>query len=409
MKTENPLIRMSEYKNLLCFFLICFCQLAYAQSKIVTGAEQMNEYMPSLKYKRVGLVVNQTSMIGNTHIVDSLKHLNIIIKAVFAPEHGFRGDHSAGARVASGKDAKTGVKVISLYGSHKKPTKEDLKDIDVVIFDIQDVGARFYTYISTLHYVMEACAEHKKLLIVLDRPNPNGHYVDGPVLDMKYQSFVGMHPVPVVHGLTIGEYATMINGEKWLKDGLQCSLKVVKMKHYDHSTPYVLPVKPSPNLPTQASIQLYPSVCFFEGTSYSLGRGTAHPFECIGKPENTTGDYTFTPRSIPGVAENPPYKNKLCRGHLLTGFASTIMKQEPRLYLDWVIDLYQQDTSKATYFTDFFDTLAGTDELRKQIMEGKTENEIRESWQPKLTAYRAIRVKYLLYQDFMTIYKAKKP
>lgn len=399
---------MSEYKNLLCFFLICLFQLSHAQSNITMGAEQTSEFVPLLKNKRAGLVVNQTSIIGKSHLVDSLKKLHVNIRAIFAPEHGFRGDHSAGAKVASGKDPKTGLKVISLYGNHKKPTKDDLKDIDIVIFDIQDVGARFYTYISTLHYVMEACAENKKGLIVLDRPNPNGFYVDGPVLEKKYQSFVGMHPVPVVHGLTIGEYATMINGEKWLKDSIQCDLTVIRMKGYDHNSRYVLPEKPSPNLPTEASVYLYPSVCFFEGTNYSLGRGTSKPFECIGKPQNTSGDYTFTPKAIAGVAENPPYKNQLCRGHLLTGFANTVFKQEPRIYLDWIINLYQEDTSKQTYFNDFFDTLAGTDELRKQIIAGKTESEIRASWQDQLNAYKKVRIKYLLYKEFTVIHTLKK-
>ncbi len=404
MKNLNP-FRMSEYKKLLCFFMLCLFQLAHGQPKMITGAEQLNSYLPLLKGKKIGLVVNQTSMIGKTHLVDSLQKLSVSIKAIFAPEHGFRGNHGAGVHIKSNKDAKTGLNVISLYGNHKKPTKEDLKDIQVVIFDIQDVGARFYTYISTLHYVMEACAENKKQLIILDRPNPNGFYVDGPVLDKKYQSFVGMHPVPVVHGMTIGEYAQMINGEKWLKDGIACDIKVITMKGYTHNDRYDLPVKPSPNLPTFESIALYPSLCFFEGTNYSLGRGTNKPFECFGKPENTTGDYTFTPKAISGVAENPPYKNKLCRGYLVTGFVNTIFTKEPRLYLDWLISLYQEDTSKQTFFTDFFDTLAGTDMLRKQITEGKTEADIRASWQPALNQFRVTRKKYLLYTDFIYFYK----
>jgi uncharacterized protein YbbC (DUF1343 family) len=399
---------MSEYKNLLCFFLICLFQFSHAQSNIITGAEQTSEYVPALRGKRVGMVVNQTSMIRKTHLVDSLKKFNINIRAIFAPEHGFRGDHGAGIAVKSSKDLKTGIKVVSLYGNHKKPTKDDLKDIDVVVFDIQDVGARFYTYISTLHYVMEACAENKKQLIVLDRPNPNGFYVDGPVLDKKFQSFVGMHPVPVVHGLTIGEYAMMINGEKWLKEGIQCNLKIVRIKGYDHNSRYVLPVKPSPNLPTEASIYLYPSLCFFEGTNYSVGRGTNKPFECVGKPQNITGDFKFIPKAVAGVAENPPYKDKLCKGHLLTNFATTVLKKEPRLYLDWVINLYQEDTSKQTYFNDFFDTLAGTDELRKQIIAGKTESEIRDLWIPQLDIYRQVRMRYLLYKDFEVIHKIKQ-
>ncbi|MES2559844.1 MAG: DUF1343 domain-containing protein [Bacteroidota bacterium] len=404
MKNLNP-FRMPEYKKLLGFFMLCLFQPAFAQPKMMTGAQQVNNYLPLLKGKKVGLVVNQTSTIGATHLVDSLKKLSVNIRAIYAPEHGFRGNHGAGIHIKSSKDAKTGVNVISLYGNHKKPTKEDLKDVQVVVFDIQDVGARFYTYISTLHYVMEACAENNKQLIILDRPNPNGFYVDGPVLDKKYQSFIGMHPIPVVHGMTIGEYAKMINGEKWLKDGITCNISIIPMKGYTHNDRYDLPVNPSPNLPTSESIALYPSLCFFEGTNYSLGRGTGKPFECFGKPENTTGDYTFTPKAIPGVAENPPHKNKLCRGYLVSAFANTILKNEPRIYLDWLISVYQEDTSKATFFTDFFDKLAGTDELRKQITEGKTEAEIRASWTPALNQFRVTRKKYLLYPDFVYFYK----
>jgi uncharacterized protein YbbC (DUF1343 family) len=275
----------------------------------------------------------------------------------------------------------------------------------VVIFDIQDVGARFYTYISTLHYVMEACAQQKKPLIIFDRPNPNGNYIDGPILNPKFKSFVGMHPIPVVHGLTIGEYAMMINGEKWLKDSVTCKLTVIKMKGYDHTVEYELPVKPSPNLPSAASIRLYPSLCFFEGTNYSLGRGTPKPFECFGKPQNTDGDFVFTPKVIAGVAENPPYKNELCRGYLLTDFANNIIKNDPHIYLTWLIEAYQQDTSKATFFSDFFDTLAGSDELRKQIVSGKTDAEIRTGWQKGLNDFQNTRARYLLYKDFEFIYK----
>jgi uncharacterized protein YbbC (DUF1343 family) len=396
---------MVEYKKTLLFLLVCFTQVVSAQTKIVTGAEQISAYMPLLKGKTVGLVVNQTSMINHTHLVDSLKKLNVNIKAIFAPEHGFRGNHEAGATVKGGKDPATGIKIISLYGNHKKPTHGDLKDIQIVLFDIQDVGARFYTYISTLHYVMEACAENNKPLVILDRPNPNGSYIDGPILKPAYKSFVGMHPIPVVHGMTIGEYGKMINGEKWLKDSVTCKLTVIKMLNYDHRTPYELPVKPSPNLPTAASIRLYPSVCFFEGTSYSLGRGTDKPFECYGKPQNITGDYTFTPKVIPGVAENPPYKNELCRGYLLTDFSDIIIKREPRIYLNWLIDAYEQDTAKSTFFSDFFDTLAGSDELRKQIIAGKTEVEIRQSWQKGLSNFQNTRSQYLLYKDFEYVYK----
>jgi uncharacterized protein YbbC (DUF1343 family) len=408
MKMKISLLRTVEYKKTLVFFFVCFAQLTFAQQKIITGAQQISAYLPLLKGKTVGLVVNQTSTINKTHLVDSLKKLNINIKAIFAPEHGFRGDHGAGVNIKSSKDAKTGIKIISLYGNHKKPTADDLKGIQVLLFDIQDVGARFYTYISTLHYVMEACAELKKPLIILDRPNPNGFYIDGPVLDMKYKSFVGMHPIPVVHGLTIGEYAQMINGEYWLKDSLQCNMTVVQMKGYDHNTKYELPVRPSPNLPTAASITLYPSLCFFEGTNYSLGRGTDKPFECFGKPQNTDGDYTFTPKAIEGVAENPPYKNELCRGHLVTSYAQIVSKLKPQLNIDWLIYAYKQDTSKATFFNDFFNTLAGTDEFRKQIEAGKTETEIRLSWAGNLNKFQATRSKYLLYKDFDYVQKRIK-
>jgi uncharacterized protein YbbC (DUF1343 family) len=385
--------------------MICYYQFAFAQQKISMGAEQIQSYLPFIKGKSVALLVNQTSVINTTHLVDTLKKLKVNIKVIFAPEHGFRGNHGAGVNIKSGVDKQTGIKVISLYGNHKKPSKQDLKDIQVVIFDIQDVGARFYTYISTLHYVMEACAEYQKPLLIFDRPNPNGFYVDGPVLDLPFKSFVGMHPVPIVHGLTIGEYAKMINGEYWLRDSLQCAITIIKMQGYDHSVKYTLPIKPSPNLPTKASIDLYPSLCLFEGTNYSLGRGTDKPFECIGKPENKSGNYTFTPKSIPGVAENPPYQNQLCKGYLLSDFASTILANEPRLYIDWLLNLYQEDTMKSKFFTDFFDKLAGTDELRKQIITGVSENNIRKSWQPKLNQYRLKRSKYLLYKDFVFVDK----
>jgi uncharacterized protein YbbC (DUF1343 family) len=401
MKMKNALIRVSEYKSVFLFLLICFYKPSIAQ--IITGAQQTNEYLPLLKGKNIAVVVNQTSTIGSTHLVDSLRKLNVRIKTIFAPEHGFRGNYGAGIEIKSSKDTKTGLKVISLYGANKKPSKSDLKDIQVVIFDIQDVGARFYTYISTLHYVMEACAESKKQLIVLDRPNPNGYYIDGPVLQPGFQSFVGMHPVPVVHGMTIGEYARMINGEKWLKDSLKCSLTVIPMLGYDHTKKYLPPVNPSPNLTTAEAIALYPSLCFFEGTNYSLGRGTDKPFECIGKPQNTSGDYVFKPTAIKGVAENPPYKNQLCRGYQLTDFAKNIFANEPRIYLDWLINLYKEDTSKSTFFNPFFEKLAGNDSLRKQIEAGVSEGNIRKSWKPEIHKFLNKRKRYLLYPDFIYI------
>lgn len=391
---------MFEYKKIgiltLCFLGFSWYTLT---AQTITGAEQTGTYLPLLANKRVGLVVNQTSVIGHTHLVDTLLSLGVNIVTIFAPEHGFRGDHSAGAKVKSSIDPATGLHVVSLYGKNHKPSEEALRKIDVVLFDIQDVGVRFYTYLSTLHYVMEACGENGKEVLVLDRPNPNGFYVDGPVLNMKFKSFIGMHPVPVVHGLTVGEYAQMINNEGWLKDSVQCRLTVIPMLGYNHLQTYELPVKPSPNLPTPESVALYPSLCFFEGTTYSLGRGTDKPFECVGKPGNTHGNYYFTPRSIKGVAENPPHVNQECRGYLLTDFARHILPQQPRLHLDILIDMYRKDTLQYTFFTGFFNLLAGNDVLKQQIKSGLSEEDIRKSWEPELEQYLEIRKRYLLYPD----------
>ncbi len=394
---------MLKYNKTYIFFLLSFFLLCDVDAKIIVGAEQTQTYLPLIKNKNIALVVNQTSLIAKKHLVDSLLSLQIKIINIFAPEHGFRGDHSAGEKVNSTIDVKTGLPIISLYGSHKKPTVDDLKNIDVVIFDIQDVGARFYTYISTLHYVMEACAEQNIELIILDRPNPNGHYVDGPVLDLKFQSFVGMHPVPVVHGMTVGEYAQMINGEKWLNNGIQCNLKIIKVQNYTHDSMYKLPVRPSPNLPTMEAIYLYPSLCFFEGTNYSVGRGTNKPFECVGKPGNAIGDYHFTPKSIPGIADHPPQEGKDCKGFLLSKFANNYLKGSGKIYLFCLIDMYKNDTAKTKFFNDFFDKLAGSDQLRKHITEGKSEGEIRSYWKKDLEKFKIIRKKYLLYRDFTLI------
>lgn len=373
-----------------CFFNLCFAQLK-------TGAERMELYLPLLKGKKTGLVVNQTSMVGKRHLVDTLLKLNVNVKCIFAPEHGFRGNVSAGEKVASGIDPLSKLPIVSLYGNNKKPKAEQLKKLDVILFDIQDVGARFYTYISTLHYVMEACAENGKTLVLLDRPNPNGFYVDGPLLDTAYRSFVGMHPVPVVHGMTIGEYAQMINGEGWLKNGMTCKLKIIGIHRYQHETKYVPPVYPSPNLKTIESIYLYPSLCFFEGTRVSLGRGTDKPFECLGKPGSGIGNYSFTPRNIPGVAENPPFKDTLCTGYLLTDYARNFASQFPGINLYWLIEFYKKD--KSNFFNGFFDTLAGGQTLRKQIEQGLSEAEIRESWKEGLDTFRKTRKKYLMYAE----------
>ena len=365
-----------------------------------TGAECMERYLPLLEGKRVALCGNQTSVVGKTHLVDTLLARKVNLVKLFCPEHGFRGQAEAGATIASGKDPLTGLPVVSLYGKNKKPTAEQLQNIDVLLFDLQDVGCRFYTYISTLHYVMEAAAENNIKVIVLDRPNPNGFYVDGPVLEPAYKSFVGMHPVPVVYGMTIGEYARMINGEKWLANSVQCDLEVVALEGYTHQTRYELPVAPSPNLQTAESIYLYPSLCFFEGTNISVGRGTDRPFEMYGAPQLQIGDYRFTPHAIPGVSENPPHKDKVCRGFMLHEEAAKSLHKSGQLNLDYLLTAYRNYADKEQFFlgNKFIDKLAGTDQLRKWIVEGKTAEEIRASWQPGLEKFNQIRHRYLLYE-----------
>ncbi|MCJ8164910.1 DUF1343 domain-containing protein [Pontibacter sp. E15-1] len=358
-----------------------------------TGAEQVELYLPQLKGKRVGLIVNQTSVVGQTHLVDTLLSRGVDVVTIFAPEHGFRGEADAGAHVKDAKDIRTGLPIVSLYGKNKKPSAEQLKNLDVLVFDIQDVGVRFYTYISTMHYVMEAAAENKKPILVLDRPNPNGHYVDGPVLEKAHQSFVGMHPIPIVHGLTVGELAEMINGEKWLEGQRQADLTVVPVANYTHNTAYILPVKPSPNLPNAQAITLYPSLCLFEGTNVSVGRGTPTPFQVIGSPYYTDKGYSFTPESTPG-ATNPPYKGQVCYGMNLTAPA----KAQP-FTLAYLLKMYKQSTEQDKFFNSFFEKLAGTAQLREQIKAGKSEAEIRASWEPALSDYKNLRKQYLLYPE----------
>jgi len=386
---------MAKYTFLYLLFQLCFF-IGWGQT---CGADQSHLYLPMLKGKRVGLVVNQTAQVGKVHLVDFLKSKQVTITGIFAPEHGFRGDHSAGEKVKTNVDPKTGITVYSLYGNQKKPSKEVLAKMDVLIFDIQDVGARFYTYISTLHYVMEACAENNKTLIILDRPNPNGHYIDGPILDTAFKSFVGMHPVPVVHGCTIAEYALMINGEGWLKNKVQCKLEIIKIKNYKHWDAYQLPVRPSPNLPNMSSVYLYPSLCFFEGTNYSIGRGTPYPFQFVGKPNCSIGNDSLTPAHLPGIADHPPHEGKLCIGFNLTEYGKQVAFHSKQINLFWLLDLYKNDNDKANFFTPFFDKLAGTDQLRKQIMAGKSEAEIRATWQEGLDQYRKKRMRYLMYAD----------
>ncbi len=367
---------------------------------VIVGAERMDQYLPELSGQKIGLVVNQTSMVGNTHLVDTLLSRDIDIQYIFAPEHGFRGTADAGEKVADGKDTETGVNVISIYGKNRKPPKEILDQLDLVIFDIQDVGARFYTYISSMHYVMEACAENGTDFMVFDRPNPNGHYVDGPILDPAYQSFVGMHPIPIVHGMTIGEYAQMINGEGWLKDGIRCNLKVVTCENYNHQTFYELPVKPSPNLPDMRSIYLYPSTCFFEGTVASEGRGTPTPFQVYGHPDFPKGNYSFTPRSMPG-AKYPKLEGETCNGFNLSNIPLDSLQTMSRVNLNYLIDFYQGFPEKANFFkTSFFDKLAGSDQLRKAIEAGKTEAATRATWEAGLARFIEVRKEYLLYRDF---------
>ena len=403
-------MQITVKKTIIVIFLFSFTFASaqeYSDSKrsiknsgFQTAAEQTEKYLSLIRNKQIAIVANPTSTIGNTHLVDSLMNLGLQIKKVFCPEHGFRGDQEAGETVNNFIDAKTKLSVISLYGDQKKPKPADLSGIDIVIFDIQDVGARFYTYISTLHYVMEACAENNIELLVLDRPNPNGFYVDGPVLDKKFASFVGMHAVPLVHGMTIAEYARMINGEKWLNNGIQCKLQTIIVKNYNHTDYYSLPVKPSPNLLTMSAVYLYPSLCLFEGSIVSVGRGTLKPFQLLGHPKLDSLMFSFMPLSIKGMSAEPPYKNQQCYGYDLSNYSLKILRNEKKLNLFWLIDLYQRLSPKTEFFTPFFDKLAGTDQLRKQIIAGKTEEEIRQSWQVDLINFKKIRKKYLLYGDF---------
>ncbi|MEM9685780.1 MAG: DUF1343 domain-containing protein [Bacteroidota bacterium] len=368
------------------------------QPSVSVAANNTAAYLPILNNKNVGIVANQTSVIMTsdgqyTHLVDSLLTLQVNVKKVFAPEHGFRGTADAGERIKDGTDPKTGLPIISLYGKNKKPTPTQLENIDIVIFDIQDVGARFYTYISTLHYVMEACAAAEVPVIVLDRPNPNGHYIDGPVLHPEHKSFIGMHPVPIVHGMTIGEYAQMINGERWLANGKSCNLTVIPIKNYTHQTSYSLPIKPSPNLPNDKAINLYPSLCLFEGTNVSVGRGTSHQFQRYGSPFLPKSEFQFTPEPNEG-AKKPLHKGKICYGEDL----STIENLQ-QLQLNWLIKAYQNTPDKNKFFRTSFARLSGTSTLQQQIEAGLSAEAIRKSWLSDLEAFKIIRKKYLIYDD----------
>ena len=390
-----------------CLLLVCYLfasascgttknNFSGSTDPIITGAERSDFYLPLLKDKKVGIVTNQTGIIRGSNnatvsIVDHLISNKIAVHKIFAPEHGFRGTADAGEHIVDGKDTKTGLPIISLYGNNKKPKPEQLVGIDVVVFDLQDVGARFYTYISSLHYIMEACAENNIPLFVLDRPNPNGAIVDGPMLEKEYTSFVGMHPIPLLHGMTIGEYARMINGEKWLKNGVQCDLKVIHCLNYKRDMPYELPVKPSPNLPNAQAVNLYASLCLFEGTNVSVGRGTEKQFQIYGSPFLPKSDFSFTP--IPNFgAKEPVYKDQFCYGEDLTQ-----IEKVKQLELKWLLKAYNSTSDKSKFFNEFFTKLAGTKKLQQQIESGVSENEIRKSWEKGLQDFKKMREKYLIY------------
>lgn len=379
-------------KKILLFILL---STATIYANIITGAEDMGRYLPMLKGKNVALVVNHSSLVNGEHLVDRLLRERIRVKKIFAPEHGFRGDADAGEHLKNGRDRATGIPIVSLYGKHKKPSKKDLRGIDTIVFDIQDVGVRFYTYISTLHYVMEAAAEYKIPVIILDRPNPNGARVDGEILNYKYKSFVGMHPVPTLYGMTIGEYGRMINGEGWLDKKLVCDLTVIRLQNYRHDMPYYLPVKPSPNLPNELSVFLYPSLGLFEGTVFSAGRGTYSQFQLYGHPHYTKKRFSFTPTPTPG-AKHPKHKNKVCYGVNLT---KQYINLHEGINLSYLIDAYNHYPNKKRFFLkgNFFDKLAGSTNLRKQIKDGLSPKKIKQSWKKGLNNFKRIRKKYLLY------------
>ena len=405
MVSDSDLLRPFAFvgvKNTFLFlFLLLFSSACSAKKtenpttnslEIKTGADNFASYLPLLKDKKIGIVTNQTGILSHqTHLVDFLLSKNINIQTIFAPEHGFRGTADAGEHIIDGKDAKTGLPIISLYGDNRKPKPEQLTGLDIVVFDLQDVGLRFYTYLSTLHYVMEACAENNVPLIILDRPNPNGNIVDGPILEKEFTSFVGMHPVPVLYGMTIGEYGKMINGEKWLQNSLQCKLTVIPCIYYNRKMSYNLPIKPSPNLPNDQAINLYASLCLFEGTNVSVGRGTEKQFQIYGSPFLPKSDFSFVPKPNFGAKE-PMHKNQICYGEDLSALAK--VKQ---LELKWLLKAYKETSDKSKFFNPFFTKLAGTKQLQQQIEAGTSEKEIRKSWEKGLNDFKEMRKKYLIY------------
>lgn len=395
---------MKYIKFKLLLLSISLSLLACSQSpklvtydEITSGAQQFEEYSKLLKGKNIAIVANQASIVNNTHLIDYLLNKDISISKVFSPEHGFRGTASAGEKVNSNTDEKTGIQIVSLYGNHKKPTLTDMKNVDLVVFDLQDVGLRFYTYISTLTYVMEACAENNIPIIVLDRPNPNCFYVDGPVLNPEFTSFVGMHEVPVVYGMTIGEYAKMVNGERWMKNQIKCDLTVIELKNYSRNMIVKLPIKPSPNLPNWQSVYLYPSLCFFEGTIISAGRGTDLPFQIYGHPNLILGSFAFTPKPNSG-SKHPKLDGKKCNGQKLTGYANNFKNNKSEINLNWLIESYKTlNSDSLKVFNNYFNTLAGNSDLQKQIKEGWSEKKIKQSWKSDLKKFKIIREKYLIY------------
>jgi uncharacterized protein YbbC (DUF1343 family) len=385
--------RIFSASLLLCLIVIATAN-AQVKPRLQVGAEQIHIYAPQLKDKRVAVYANNTAALGRVHLVDILVSSKINVVKIFSPEHGFRGDVPDGDTVNDSKDEKTGIKIVSIYGdNNKKPTPAHLADVDVVVFDIQDVGTRFFTYISSLHYLMEACAENKKKLFILDRPNPNG-YVDGPVLQAENKSFVGMHPIPIAHGLTIGELARMINGEGWLEGGRKADIEVIAMVNYTHHDSIALPIKPSPNLPNDHAVALYPSMCLFEGTALSIGRGTQNPFEFVGHPDLKNQPFQFTPVSIPTMSAKPKLENQVCYGLDLRK-----VKVERRINLKYIIDMYSQFPDKDKFFIPYIDKLSGTKQFKEQIRQGMTEEQIRATWQPDLDKYKEMRKKYTMYPD----------
>ena len=385
--------------------ILIVSEVQTAKTLLQTGAEQTEKYIPYLQGKRVAILANQTSVIGKMHLVDSLQKRGVNIVKVFGPEHGFRGNASAGVRVADEVDKATGIRIISLYGKKNKPSKEDLADVDVMVYDLQDVGCRFYTNINALVRLMEVCHENNKELLILDRPNPNGYLIDGPILDMKFKSGIGMFPLPISHGLTVAEFAQMANGEGWLTGGVKCRLKIIPVDAYNHNMPYTLPVPPSPNLNTQQAILLYPSTCLFEGVYVNHGRGTQYPFTVLGSPE-LKGKYTFsyTPTGIKGMAETPLFANQVCYGLDLRQYDVQKLRTSGRINLQWMMDLYKASPYKEKFFDSklskemgVIERLAGSALFRQQIIDGKSEAEIRKSWEPGLANYKAKRKKYLLY------------